>query len=58
MTLEFLSNNDFIAFLKRVEKAMPRKNPVLYKIGAINYDIAKYRQNQKIDITLYAYFYR
>lgn len=58
MSLEFLSNNDFIAFLKRVEKSIPARNPVLYKIGAINYDIAKYRQNQRIDITLYAYFYR
>lgn len=58
MSLEFWSNEDFIAFLTLVEKSIPERNPVLYKIGSINYDIAKYKQNQKIDITLYAYFYR
>lgn len=58
MTVEFSSIDDFINFLHAVEKKMPDTDGVLYKIGAINYNIAKYKQNQKVDITLYAYYYR
>jgi hypothetical protein len=58
MTLQFENEKQFLACIQRIEKSIYNSAGVVYKIGAMNYDIAKFSQNQKVDMTMYAYFYK
>ena len=59
LNITFDTKDALLSFIDNVEKrVLPDPNyRVLYKIDTINYDIANYATQQKVDIDLNAYYY-
>ncbi len=59
LNITFDNKDALLSFIDNVEKrVLPDPNyRVLYKIDTVNYDIANYATQQKVDISLNAYYY-
>jgi hypothetical protein len=64
MNIKFEKNEDFLSFLDRIEKWSTLKNPMLYKINSMNYDVINVLKNKQTwdllssNVSMYWYFYK
>lgn len=58
LSINFTDDKSLLVFIQNIERKIFNENPMLYKIVSVNYDVAKYQENQDVEIVLEAYFYK
>lgn len=56
LTVSYLANTDFMAFLHNIETKISPELPVMRRIEAINYDIVNYLDTQEVTLSLTLYY--